>query len=74
MTHTDITAKTFSANGIFKTPVVDIDCDSFRYANTGDKHHGIQVIEPLVENEDQIKQLCAEISDKMLEIYKLINE
>ena len=74
MTKHDITAKTYSSLCFGAVPFFDIECERFRYSSTGVGHHGIQVTEDLLSKEDAIKNLCAEISDRMFELYKLINE
>lgn len=69
----DIIAKTFSACGVFKPPMIEIESDLFRYSNTGVGYHGIQSVEEIADVEGKIKGLCSDISDKLLELHKIIN-
>jgi hypothetical protein len=69
----DITAKTFSAYQVFKPPMIEIESDLFRYSNTGTGYHGIISVEEIADVEGKIKGLCSDISDKLLELHKIIN-
>jgi len=71
MTKNDIIVKTVSFGDI---PLIDISSSDFRYSAPYPTHHGIQVNENLVKKEEEIKKLCSEISDRMFELYKLVNE
>jgi hypothetical protein len=54
--------------------MVEIECEYLNYSNTGTGYHGLQVSPRLLEKEEEIKSLCSEISDKLLELHKLVNE
>lgn len=68
----EIKANTESANGLWKTPVVEIESEAFIYSSPNDEFHGLQVKDESLEPE--IMKLCDEIGMKMKELYKLINK
>lgn len=69
----DIIAKTFSAGKVFNPLIIVIESDLFRYSNSGIGYHGIQTLEEIADIEGKIKGLCSDISDKLLELHKIIN-
>lgn len=53
---------------------VQIISDDFDYVRLCETHHGIQVNENLKECENEILNLCGEISDKMFKLKELITK
>lgn len=70
----DILCTTESAGGMFKIPMIEIESENFTYSNTGIGMHGMQNELCLSDKADEIKNICADISDKLLELFKLIND
>lgn len=55
-------------------PIVEVESNKFFYSDTGIGWHGMQNELCLSDRADEIKTICAEISDKLLELFKLIND
>ncbi|MEI8205058.1 MAG: hypothetical protein WCH34_18715 [Bacteroidota bacterium] len=68
----DIRVSTFSNGNRWKTPVLDIACASFLYSACAPNVAGIQY-DSQIENQEEIENLCSEISLKVYELHKLIN-
>lgn len=53
---------------------VQIVSDDFDYVRLYETHHGIQVSENLKEYENEILNLCGEISDNMFKLKEIITK
>lgn len=69
----DIRISTFSNSGRWATPVVDIACASFLFSSCAPNMSGTQFNKECPSNE-AIESLCNEISNKVYELHKLINQ
>ena len=69
----EIQITTFSNNGVWKCPTVEINSKMFIYASHDNYFHGLQH-DGLNEVEPQIMKLCDEISGKVRDLFNLINK
>ena len=53
---------------------VQITSDDFDYVRLCTSHHGIQVNENLKDYEEELLEICGDISDKMYKLKELINK
>lgn len=69
----ELKCTTYSANGIWSDPLIEIITDTFRYSQADEVFHGIQVDKTLIDKEKDILAICDEISNRMRLLFTLIN-
>ena len=70
----DITVRTISSRAFGSVPLIDIKSEDFIYSSPYPTMAGMQINPNLEESEAAIKQICSDITDKVYELYKLINK
>jgi len=70
----DIIVRTISSKAFGSVPLIDIKSEDFIYSSPYPNMAGMQINQNLTEDEVVIKQMCSDITDKIYEVYKIVNK
>jgi hypothetical protein len=69
----EITISTHSNVGLWIPPAIGISCDAFLYSTLTVKMYGVQFAKN-TQNREEITALCHEITEKVHELFKMVND